>query len=621
MPKQLKLGVDGAQDSEVREEIIERYKAVDQHYKDWNDAAEEDYKMALGDQWSEDDKKTLDAAGRPCLTFNRIRPLINLVSGYQRENAARIKVNPEGGEDRIFSEVMDKAIRFIDKNGHLSYKLGYLFDDGCYCGKGFLEAIITYEKDPIRGEIQFKQRHYADIKPDPECREYDMNEGANYLFKIVKLTKEKLIELYPKQKKIIEGFVEDTDDIAANGSGTLGSEDDYGLKGGGKGSKVKDSESDEGEGSELEKDEEFTVKEYWRPKMVEKFFVINKKDGEPERFDDEIAAKAFSTSQRGGKVIKRKIPEMWVATFVCGFVIQDIKSPFEPHYSGYPFFRFIADWAPNAKSEVLRVQGITRPLKDPQKEKNKSKSQYLHILNTQANSGWVADSDALTEPGFKKLEEMGSKPGIVIRKKAGKELREILPKGPNQGHLQREQLADEEFKQISGINPDLMGFQEGTASGRAISMRIKQAILALVRLFTNYRYSKEIIGKFLLEMMPMLFDAKKLMKVLGPAYMAKAVDPEKYPEGLSEGSIEAFLTMVKDNKYDVYVTEADQNATVRYETFQELSELLKNGAPIPVDLLIDYMDLPNSEEIKQKIKEQQAAQAAAAGTAKGGPGA
>ena len=204
------------------------------------------------------------------------------------------------------------------------------------------------------------------------------------------------------------------------------------------------------------------------------------------------------------KVIERQVQEMWVAAMICGHILQDEISPFEPYYSGFPFFRFLADWAPNAKSELLRVQGLTRPLKDAQKEKNKSKSQFLHILNTQANSGWIGDNNALTKEGWKDLEAMGSKPGITVQKKPGSDLREILPKGPNMGHLQREQEADQEFKQLSGINPDLMGMQEGTASGKAISLRVKQAVLSLVRLFINYRYSKEIIGKFMLLMMPML---------------------------------------------------------------------------------------------------------------------
>lgn len=606
--------------SPLAREIHERFKTASKHYAKWDEEAKEDYSFALGDQWSTEDRQALDKAGRPALTFNRIRPLINLIAGYQRENSSRIKVNPEGGEDKNFSEVMDRILKAQDKWSHLSHKLGYLFDDGCYCGKGFLEAILIYDNDPVRGEVDFKLRSPYQVLPDPECLEYDINDGALYCFKVVKLPRSKLLELYPAKKELIDGFIQDKDDPEVNGSGLTaveGSDDDYGNRPN-KTTVVKRTE--DVEKNDLEEDDRFTVKEYWCIKLVDKYFVINSSDGQPDRFETKEEAEAFVAQQQFGKVITRKVKEMHVSAMCCGHILQEEDlSPFEPYYSGFPFFRYIADYAPNAEDEVWRVQGVTRPLKDPQKEKNKSKSQTLHILNTQANSGWVGDDDALTDEGKKKLEQMGSTPGITVWKKKGSELREILPKGPNMGHLQREQEADNEFKQISGINPDLMGFQEGTTSGKAISMRIQQAILALVRLFHNYRYTKECIGRFLLQMVPATFDSKKVMRVLGPEYMRKAVDPEKYPQGLTEGHINAFLQMVSDQRYDVFVTEADQNKTIRYEILQDLTELLKAGAPIPIDLVIDYLDLPNAEEVKQRVAQQQQMQLQLA--AKGKPSA
>jgi hypothetical protein len=609
-------------DSELSGEIETNYKRATEVLDPWTEEAKEDYRFALGDQWTKEDRDALKEQSRPALTFNRIRPLINIVSGYQRENSARIKVNPEGGEDRIFSEVMDRGIKYVDKQSHLGYKMGYWFDDGLYCGKGYLEAILDYDKDPVRGELKFKQRSPYQVLPDPDCLEYDLNEGAKYIFIIDRLSKSELKELYPGKEKLINGFRSDKDDIVINGSG-LDVDDDYGNLP--EGSNTLKKAATENAAEEPDTDGKFTHKEYWRPKYVDKFYVIEKSSGEPRRFDTKEEAEAFVVEQAFGKVIPRKVAEMWVAAKVCGFLIQDVKSPFEPFYSGFPIFRFMADWAPNAEEEKLRTQGIVRPLKDAQREKNKAKSQYLHILNTQANSGWIGEEGALSPEGWKTLEKMGSKPGLIAKIKKGfyDKIREIQPKGPNTGQIVREEKADEEFKQISTINPDLMGMQEGTASGRAISMRIKQAVLALSRLFSNYSYSKEIVGKFILEMVPAIIDVPKLKKILGPQYMAKAVDPEKYPQGLSDGHLEAFLTMVQDNKYDVFVAEADANSTIRYEIFQELSELLKAGAPIPIELLISYMDLPNSEEVLQKIKEYQQQQLAAAGAqpAKGTPGA
>jgi hypothetical protein len=592
---------------DLKSEILARYRICETHYRDWLEAAEDDYSFTLGEQWTENELQQLKNQNRPALTFNRIKGLLNIVSGYQRENSARIRVTPEGGEDKVFSEVMDKCVKFIDKIGSLNYKLGYVFDDGLICGKGYLEAIINYDRDPVRGDLIFKIVSPFKVFVDPECREYDLNDGAEYLFKVEKFTKRKLIEMFPHKKRIVEDFRTDNDDVSDNMSivDIEGDKDNYGNNP----NKVSVVRRDDLDDSyQFLPDAKFTLKEYWYKKYVDKYFVVDVETGEPRKFDTEEEAGSFIMSQLQGEqessanVIKRKVCEMWVASMVCGQILQDVISPFEPLYSGFPIFQFIADWCPNSKKESLRIQGMTRPLKDPQKEKNKSKSQYLHIVNTQANSGWIGDDDALSEEGWQKLEQMGSTPGVVVRKRRGRDMTQIQGQFPGQGHLVREQQADEEFKQISNINPDLLGMQDKTSSGRAIALRIKQAVMALVRIFNNFKFTKECIGKFIMDMIPEIVDEKRIVKIVGAKYMAVTRN-EQYPDGITEGVLYAFLQLVKDHRYDVEVTEADATSTIRYEIFEQLTELAKSGYPIPPSVMVDYMGIQNSEEVKKEIQQ------------------
>lgn len=596
-------GTDPTFDEDLRTEIESRWKNCEAFYRNWQEQGKEDYDFALGKQWTPEELEKLKEEGRPALTFNRIRPLINLVSGYQRENSARIKVSPEGGEDKLFSEVMDKLIKAIDKWSKLSYKLGYQFDEGLYCGKSFLEATIDYQKDPIRGELKFVTLGPFKVWVDPECREYDISEGADYAFKFGRFTKATLKKMFPEHKDKIAQFNTDNDSYEDNAM-LEGDEDNYGNDP----NKATVIQTSDFEDTTYEGDQKFTLKEYWRKKPVKKYFVLDGESNEPMGFEDKESAEAFADTQGEGiEVVERTVTEMHTASMVCGHILQDIISPLEPRYTGFPFFRFIADWAPTAETEEYRVMGITRALKDVQREKNKAKSQTLHILNTQANSGWIGDDDALSPEGFKMLEKMGSTPGLVIKKKKGSELTEIQAKGPNIGHIQREQKADDEFVAVSGIHPELLGIQEKSESGRAMAMRIKQGITSLTRIFYNYRYTKEILGKFILTMLPEVFDAKKVMKVLGPKYMA-STQSEAYPEGLTEGVIIGFLTMVKDHKYDIEVTEADQSRTTRAEVFDQLAELAQSGYPIPPQLLLQYMDIANSDEVNQQIEQYMAQQ-------------
>jgi len=608
-------------DGTLNREISQRFNYAYKYHKDWVETAKEDYAFTLGEQWSEDEKAALEDQKRPALVFNRIRPLINVVAGYHRENSSRLKVSPEGQEDKIFTEVFDRAFLFCDKVGKFTYKQGYQFDDGCACGKGWLEAVLGYDRDPIFGEIRWLHLKPWQIYVDPDSVEYDINEDAGYVFKVCTYTKAKLIELFPKKEKAIKGFTVDNDTAVDNVS-VLGEEDDYGNRPGGRsveGTRIAEPEFD--------MDMPLTVKEYWRKKMVVKYFIVQ--DGEAIKFETREEAERYAASLqpkssgapqlpgmppvlqipdrnwKAPKVFDRKVPEMWVAIRVCGHILLDAKSPFEPYTTMYPFFRFIADWSPSAETEELKAMGVTRPLKDPQREKNKAKSQYLHILNTSAHSGWKGDENALSEPGWQELKKLGSSPGVVLRQTPGTKLEQIQPVMPAQGHLLREQSADEEFKQISNINPDLLGIADKTTSGKAIGLRIRQAVTALVRIFHNYRYTKEVMGKFLVGIMPLLFSARKLGKVIGTQYMRI--------NQLDEGKLAAYLQMIKDAKYDLVVAEADNTSSIRSEIFGQLIELAKTpaGQYLPPELLVDYMEIENSKEVKDAIAQTRQAAIAA----------
>jgi len=592
-------------DEGIKEELLDRYKYAQEHYAEWIEAATEDYQFALGQQWSDEDLATLKEQGRPAMTFNRIKPLINLIGGYQRENTARIKVSPEGGEDLIFSEVMDRALKAVDKWSHFNYQLGYLWDEGTIVGKSFIEASLDYAKDPIKGELQFNLIDYDIVLPDPNNKSYDMNSG-DFVIKNVKLTKSRLKALFPKKKKLIDGFTADTDDEVENGLGAtleLGPDNDYDAKEGTVVQRTTQEAQEDDAESEHEEDTQFTLKEYWYKKYVTRYFCVDPDSKEPRGFEKKAEAEAFIANLPGQEVIERTVPQVWVADYCAGFILQDVKSPFEPYYSGFPIFRYIAEWSPSAKSEKLRTQGITRQLIDPQKEYNKSISQNLHILNTQANSGWVGYSGDLTDQGWRDLEKMGAKPGVIIKtQNKDSTLREILPKAPNMGQIERRQMASEEFKQISGFNPDLLGLQEGgTDSGRAISLRIKQGVMSLVRMFWNFRYTKEIIADFILQILPTILEADSLSKILGQKFM-QGYASQDMPQGLTLGHLQAYLQMISDHKYNVEVSEQGQTATSRYETLSQLIELSKTGFGLPPSLLLDFMDIPNVEEIKKKVE-------------------
>lgn len=614
----------------------------------WNKQAHEDFAFALGEQWTEEERAVLAEEKRPCLTFNKIQPLLDLVSGYQRDNSSRIKVHPEGGEDQVFSKIADRILVAVDKWSKLEYKMNLMFDQGIYCGKDFLEMAVKYDTDPINGDLVFRNNGPFLIIVDPDSVEYDMSD-AGWLVKVSRLTKSRLKDLYPKKKTLIDGLKEDTDDIFVNLDVLKeGDKDNYHLG--------REDEFESEEDAALDDPDRtgsaqlFTLKEQWKKKSVVRWFVYDIIEDVVEKFEQQHDAEAKKQEILGRikqqhdaamamyqaavavnpaaantmpmpqqeeieiQVFERTVDETYYAAACCGFTMEDeIISPFAPSYTGFPIFRFMAKYMPAAKKEVLRVKGIVRDLKDPNREINKARSQFLHILNTAANSGWIGDKDALADDDDKKLlETMGSKPGICIWKKPNSDLRKIEPSMPPTGQLSRGEIADQDIKEISGINPDALAIQDKTTSGKAIALRIKQAVTILARIFSNFRYTKELIGTAIFNMIPNVFDAKKIAKVVGEEFMKS--------NQVDMGYLRAFLTRIKDGKFDVKVTEADNSTTVRIETFEQLMSMAEAGYPIPPDLLIEFSNMPDSAEVIKKINAYAQAQAQAQKAAPGAAG-
>ena len=87
-------------------------EAVDRSKK-WQEQARQDYDFVEGRQWSESEIKAFHDSGRPAIVINRIRPLVNLLSGYQRVNRLDIEFlgrTPDDGESAQIRKGMTKYI-------------------------------------------------------------------------------------------------------------------------------------------------------------------------------------------------------------------------------------------------------------------------------------------------------------------------------------------------------------------------------------------------------------------------------------------------------------------------------------------------------------------------------
>lgn len=627
-PKKKGSAADKQTEDDLNSEIDANFHMCELAYADWIEAAKEDIAFKAGKQWDEADQVILRQERRPCLTFNKIKPMVKLITGHFIQNNARITVSPEGAEDQTFSEICDQVLDYINEQATLEFNLDYQFAGSQTCGRAYLELFMDYEEDPIFGRL--KSIYHGKpgiIWPDPRGTSYDLNEDREFVFKLAKKSKSWLKQKFPDKADIIDEISFDTEnpDLLpvlegdANNYGANKNRSRIGLMSVAPDILIENEQK------------QYHVKEYWRYKYLDKWFVYFVDSGDMTKFDSEKDAKDEIDNRRASYIDKgfdpakwspimkkRKRKEMWVTIRCGGKILADAKSPFEPYYTGFTFFQSIADWTPEAEKEVDSAQGLVRSLKDPQRETNKARSQMLHIINTSANSGWILEEGALDEPEKENLKNYGSTPGVIIEKKSGKSLERLQPVPPPIAQQVREKAASDSFKEVSGINSDLLAIdQSSNPSGKAIALRIRQAITILESDFRNFRLTKKLIGVAIMKMVPMMFDAPKLKKVLGKNFLTN--------NGLDDVKLKSYLIQVEDLKYNVRIAEQGDTKTLREETFDDLMNMMQNGMQIPFEVLADFMTLPNKTEMINKIQayqaKQQQAQIAALAAKSGGKGA
>lgn len=592
------------------------FQRAREYKRSWIKEAEEDYRFLVGDQWEQPTIDKLIQKGVLPLTFNKIQALIFLIAGIQRQNRSDIKAYPEGEEDSLTAEIITILLKNLMKTCEGEYKISEMFEDGIVCGEGWIEPFIDYTWDLVMGQMKFAKKCPFYVFADPASKEYLKDDGEFIVVYQPNLSKDQVVSIFPTKEKEIEAINNTKMNFNDESKKVIPQiNDNYGATA---------VETD----STQEKDYDLTRYHYYKYENV--YYVVDPDDikASQEQISNKKDAEELAkikNSRYGKEVVKvlpRKIPIPYVKSFIGDTEIDDEKSPFYPRYKKIPIFGFFAHtvYAPLKKTEYL-TQGIVRSLKDPQKEINKRRTNELHILNSSTNSGWLNKKRG----GFSNKEEVrkyGSSPGIILDYDTEKP-EQIFPKPLSTGHEKLVQLANQDIKEISGINTDLLAMNDkASSSGRAIHLRQQQGLMMIQRILDNFRRTKQELGRFLLTQIGEVYDVEKAVRVCGDTFIKNHFSvpilqngqPTLGPDGniameIDEEAVkQVFGYILNDMQiatYDVAVGEIASAETIKLANYSMLMDLVEKGVPIPPDVIIDESLI--ASESKQKIKKAIAA--------------
>ena len=572
-------------------------EAID-HSRRWNDEAREDYDFVEGNQWSKSEIKRFEDSGRPAIVINRIRPLLNLLSGYQRVNRLDIDFVGRTPDDGEIAQVRKGLTKYILDICDYDTNESAVFIDSAICGLGWFFVGYEINEDGTDGEAFVRREDPFGVFVDPESHKADFSD-AKYICLAKWVDKEELKAVYPEHAESIDAQYSVYDEYESEVAPRI--DDLICYK------------------RELQK---VRVVECWY-KTREKQITVMLATGEeiaPEELTPEIfmSGMVVGTNEKNVSAVK-------VCVFFDRIILEEMPSPYQ--HGEFPLVPLPCYYYGIGGDEI--PAGFVRDLKNPQREINKRRVQALHVLNTTGNGGGFIEDGAMSEKQFAEFERKGNLPGHFQRVQVGtfsngspKIVERQIGQFPA-GLAQAEAQATADLMAISGINEALLGTDlPSSASGRAIELKQRQSATHLAVIFDNLRAAKRKIARLLwgkrghAGIIPQFYTAEKSYRIEGTnGQQFVTVNQQIVEKDPIAGTVVKTLNDLSQGEFDIVISDISASTTHRQAQLWTLIDgVSKLGVPgdLVFDIVLNLSDIPNKEEIKQRWRQRQESQANAA---------
>lgn len=179
------------------------FRAAVEAWNDWRNEALEDYNFVVGKQWTEDQAEKFIKDKRPPIVINRIKPLINILSGWQRLNRYDLNFLPRTAEDLELCEVRKGMTKYIFDRCNYQMRESTTFIDCAIGGIGWFGVKYKYDAETEDGEAVIERVDPFGIYVDPEAHELDFSD-AKFICRAKWTDKAELQNIYPEKAEDIE---------------------------------------------------------------------------------------------------------------------------------------------------------------------------------------------------------------------------------------------------------------------------------------------------------------------------------------------------------------------------------------------------------------------------------
>lgn len=536
----------------------EDYRAWGQVYP----AMAEDLRYYLGDQWTLEEQKALREEGRHFYTFNKVKSKIDWVNGWQIQNRLSPVVLPIQTLHQQAADDLTECLLYVFDKYHGYRGVSETFGAGNKTGWGLLNIYSDFTSDPVNGDVQFARDPYSGFILSAYFTKLDLSD-CDHVIKRKYISPSVAATLLPGQE-------DDVMSLARDG---------------------------------WERDNKFTwmvfqrvptgqrmmaYNEFFRMKFQPQEVIVNRTTGMFVDYDGKRETLEFVKQQADQfghniDIISRKRKFIEKHIVLNNYYMRTEINPYG--LDEYPFALYSPILEPESEEFTYKVQSLVRQIKDPQRELNRRRSQMIDIVESQLNSGWIEEDNAVKNPQM--LYQSGQGKRIVLNDgKTISSIQRIEPAVVPPTFFQETSQAESDLMEILGMNPTIFGHVETKQVSALVEMQRQKAGLM----------AQEEIFDRLVE-----FQSSIAMKVVK---MVQQWSPDKVRKILGREPAQDFFD--KDlSKYHVTVSEGILTPTQKYMFFRQLLELKELGEPIPPGELTKEAPLQGKTEFLKSVQKYQ----------------
>jgi hypothetical protein len=569
-----------AKDSDILADGKEAYRIGIDAERDNRDAYIEDYRFArLDEHWPEDVLKQRQLDGKPSLTIPRLPPFIRQIVNDSRQNRPRIRVKPvDSFADPKTALVLDGLILNIEQASNAAVAYDTAIDCAVSGGFGYFRIDVEYANDAaFNKELRINRiANPLSVVGDPYSQAADSSDWNNAF--VTTLIPKDVFER--KYKSAAQSSWFDTDYRGLDQGWMQG--------------------------------DEIMVAEWWQREEVEKT-LVKLSDGRT-MFEDVYLKQAEDLMMYGimptGELRKTKGYKVKQHLMTGAEVLETTD------WAGC-FIPIIPVYGEELNIEGKRIyRSLIASAKDAQRRLNYWVSAATEIVALAPKTPFIGDERAFTlEPEKWATVNTRTHSHIAIPNGSQVPQRQPLDGGQAVGAISQALAAGDDIKTILGMYDASLGARSNETSGKAITARQKEGDTSTFHFIDNLSRAIQHAGRVLVDLIPAVYTPGMMVRILGQdgkAAVAKvenrapgAPPPQAAPleEGLPEGVQLAYD--FETGRYDVTVDSGPSFNTQREESSMMMIELLRavpSAAPFIGDKLAKAMNIPEAEEISERLK-------------------